>query len=70
MTNKFVAIAAVAVLTGLLGACGVKSSPTSPASNEFPKIYPKPEQGAAPSGKIKPATSSDSFYQYPNQPPQ
>jgi hypothetical protein len=69
MRQKLMTVVFVALLAGMLGACGVKSSPAIPASKEFPKTYPKPEQSVAPSGKTKPASSNDPFYQYPNPTP-
>jgi uncharacterized lipoprotein len=69
----------VTALVGGLAGCGVKSQPKHPDGSDFPRQYPTalpplttvPEkQNGAQKQTGTPVSDPDSFYQYPNTPPQ
>ncbi len=66
------AVAAAAMLSLALAACGVKSSPQHPEGTSYPRQYPATgETTTAPAEKAKEGQISPlGFpYEYPNRPP-
>lgn len=70
-------ITAALGLALMVGACGVKSSPSAPEGSTFPNQYPAPlpelkttpQKGTINDGSAPVIADPKSFWQYPNTPP-